>query len=87
VSDAAGSSEVVTDPAMGITVKADSFDELQTALWSMILKGPQQMDDRASLATECDKRISAAAGANYLSTLLNSLGDTESRPRAPWMSA
>jgi Glycosyl transferases group 1 len=84
VSDAAGSSQVVTEPAMGIVVKADSLAELQKALRCMILKGPQRLDDRRSLAAECDRRMSANSGASYLAKLLTSLDTADRRPRAPW---
>ena len=87
VSDAVGSYEVVTEPAMGIAVKANSLEELQIALERMILKGPQRFDDRVALAAECDRRMSAAAGADYLAMLLTSVDDPESRPRAPWRDA
>jgi glycosyltransferase involved in cell wall biosynthesis len=87
VSKAAGSSELITDPSMGIVVRVDSLSELQEALECMVLKGPQRPEDRASLATECDRRMSAAVGASYLTGLLTSLLGPEPRPHAPWLGA
>jgi glycosyltransferase involved in cell wall biosynthesis len=87
VSKAAGSSELITDPSMGIVIRVDSLSELQEALECMVLKGPQRPEDRASLAAECNRRMSAAVGANYLTGLLTSLVGPEPRPHAPWLGA
>jgi glycosyltransferase involved in cell wall biosynthesis len=87
VSEAAGSSELITDPSMGIVVRVDSLSELQGALECMVLKGPQRPEDRASLAADCARRMSAAVGARYLTGLLTSLVGPEPRPHAPWLGA
>jgi glycosyltransferase involved in cell wall biosynthesis len=87
VSEAAGSSELITDPSMGIVVRVDSLSELQEALECMVLKGSQRPEHRASLAADCDRRMSATVGASYLAGLLTSLVDAEPRPDAPWLGA